>query len=59
MNEKKEKIIRAMEEFGGSFVKALALAYRRADLENKKRLEKCFKDVFDRYSFIADRARIV
>jgi len=44
-----EKTLMYMEEYGGSFVRELAYLYRLADNENKRKLEQCFKDIFERY----------
>jgi len=44
-----EKTLRNMERYGGSFVKALAYLYRHADLANKRKLEKVFKEYFEEY----------
>jgi hypothetical protein len=45
--------LEAMEKYGGSFVKALAEAYLRADAENRARLKAAFPEIFDRYRHIA------
>jgi len=44
-----EKIVQAMETFGGSFVKALANAMRLADMKNYQILRKAFSDYFKTY----------
>ena len=44
-----EEVLEKMERFGGSFVKQLATLYRLADMENKTKLENCFKEIFERY----------
>ena len=49
-NRVSEQTLINMEKYGGSFVKQLAVLYRIADGENKRKLEKCFKDYFDKYS---------
>ena len=41
--------IHMMESIGGSFVKALAECYYRADSTNKIRLKTAFKDYFNHY----------
>lgn len=38
-----------MEKIGGSFVKALADCYCRADPNNKARLIAAFPEIFERY----------
>jgi hypothetical protein len=45
-----EQTLMNMEKHGGSFVKKLAELYMIADWENKRKLEKCFKDYFDKYA---------
>jgi len=52
-----DSILEAMETYGGSFVKQLALLYRLADHENRKRIERCFKDVFIEYRKFVDERR--
>lgn len=42
--------IAAMAEMGGSFVKALAEAIRRADMDNRRRLIEAFGDIYERYA---------
>ena len=42
-----------MERFGGSFVKALALAWRHADPENAIKLREAFRDIWDTYEALA------
>lgn len=44
-----EQIIEMMEKYGGSFVKALAECYRRADPINARKLENTFREYFDEY----------
>lgn len=39
-----------MERYGGSFARQLARLYRIADPINQAKLEKCFKEVFEKYS---------
>lgn len=41
---------RSMKRFGGGFVKALAEAWSRADLENRRKLETAFPELFQQYS---------
>lgn len=43
------KTIRAMQDFGGSFVKGLVKLYIVADSDNKVKLINSFKDYFDDY----------
>jgi len=44
-----------MEKYGGSFVRNLAVLYRVADWQNKKKIEKVFKEYFDRYEKFNER----
>ena len=44
-----ERTLKMMERYGGSFVKALVQLYRCADPFNKKKLEKCFGEYFEKY----------
>lgn len=41
--------IRAMDAYGGSFVKALARAWLLADENNELRLEKAFPEYMEKY----------
>jgi len=45
-----------MEVYGGSFVRAIAIAWVHADFINKKKLEKAF-DYFEEYGQRADNRR--
>lgn len=42
-------VIEKMEKQGGSFAKAIALAYRHADAENAERIESAFSYLFKKY----------
>lgn len=48
-----EDILIAMETYGGSFVRALALAFRHADVQNQARLRTAFADVWEKYRKLA------
>lgn len=52
----KYRVVDAMTRYGGSFVKALADAWRAADPHNRRRLETTFADYFENYRQMADRA---
>ena len=39
----------AMEKYGGSFARAIAEAWFTADPVNRRKLEKCFADLFEMY----------
>jgi hypothetical protein len=43
------KIITAMDQHGGSFVRALAAAWRLADPVNKEIIEHAFAHLFKKY----------
>ncbi len=49
------KTIRAMEKFGGSFVKALATAWQRADENNSARIEAAFPEYIEKYWVISSK----
>ena len=44
---------KAMEKMGGGFASALAVAYYRADSDNKARILGAFPDLFEKYRRIA------
>jgi hypothetical protein len=48
-------ILETMERYGGSFVRQLALLYRRADEVNRAKLEATFQEYFLQYDKIASR----
>lgn len=52
-NNNLETIVTAMELYGGSFVKALAELYWKADELNKRRLLQAFPDYFQKYDEMA------
>ena len=43
------QVVGAMQKYGGSFVKALADCWWRADSINEKRLQEAFSDYFEQY----------
>jgi len=47
--ENESLIIEAMQFWGGSFAKAIAEAYIKADPSNKNKLYDAFTDLFDSY----------
>jgi hypothetical protein len=53
MNEEEQKIVGAMEEFGGSFVRSLAKCFWRADPENFKKLKDTFSGYWEAYKKIS------
>jgi hypothetical protein len=54
MTEEQEKVIEAMETYGGSFVAALAQAYRRADRTNFAKLQAAFPEYWQQYLEMAE-----
>lgn len=56
MNEnEKYWMMKAMRVYGGSFVKALAMAWMYADVFNWSRLEKAFPDYIKKYQEMGRR----
>ena len=47
-----DNAIHMMQDLGGSFVKALAELYLRADPENKRRAREAFPEYFARYELM-------
>jgi hypothetical protein len=54
MTEEEMKVVETMQEFGGSFVKALASCFYRADPLNFQRLRKAFPEYWNEYREKAD-----
>jgi len=50
MNEHEYKVVNNMANFGGSFVKALAEAFRRADPINFVKLKNAFAEYWEEYA---------
>lgn len=46
---KEFEVIRLMKDIGGSFVQSLAETWKRADIDNKKKLEQAFPEIWERY----------
>lgn len=53
MSEQDIAVIEAMEKYGGSFVKALAEAARRADAINLAKIKNAFPDYWWQYTEMA------
>ena len=53
MNPTEEQIVNTMIEYGGSFVQALANAFRRADDGNAERIRLAFPDIWATYTNLA------
>lgn len=50
MSDEDLRVVEAMEKWGGSFVKALAEAARRADAVNLGKLKAAFPEYWKKYS---------
>jgi hypothetical protein len=48
-------IIECMETFGGSFVQALAVCFRRADSVNYQKLKSTFSEYWEGYKVLAEK----
>jgi hypothetical protein len=53
MNPTEEQIVNAMTEYGGSFVQALANAFRKADDGNAERIRLAFPEIWNIYTNLA------
>jgi hypothetical protein len=51
-----DAVVQAMLQYGGSFVRALALCWQRADPVNQQRLRLAFGHVWAEYRALAQRA---
>jgi hypothetical protein len=49
-SESKDHIRRMMLKYGGGFAKAIAEAYGKADLENQRKIERAFPELFETYA---------
>jgi hypothetical protein len=45
----RERAVYFMKKYGGGFVSALAVAYQRADLDNRRKIEEAFPHLFEEY----------
>jgi hypothetical protein len=52
-----EHVLQAMERYGGSFIRALAVCWRRADDTNRRVLKGAFPTYWAQYADLADRHR--
>jgi hypothetical protein len=57
MTPEDRDVIDEMNNYGGSFVRALARAFEYADADNFARLKAAFPDYWARYAEMADKAR--
>ena len=48
-------IVEAMDKYGGSFVKALAECFRRADRDNFIKLKNTFSEYWEQYKKMAKK----
>ncbi len=55
MNPEEHKIVEAMETYGGSFVKALAVCFYRADHSNLIKLKNAFPEYWEEYKEFAKK----
>ena len=49
MNDEELKVVDTMAKYGGSFVKALAEAFYRADMINIQKLKNAFPEYWEQY----------
>ena len=49
MNKTEFKVLENMEKYGGSFVKALAQCFHRADRINFEKLKNAFPEYWEQY----------
>lgn len=57
MNDHELVVVEAMQKYGDSFVKALAMAFYMADHNNLIRLKKAFPEYWNEYSLWAENER--
>ncbi len=57
MTDSEMAVIEAMETYGGSFVKALAECFRRADPINFGKLKNTFSEYWSRYETMAEKEK--
>jgi hypothetical protein len=55
--ETNSEVLDLMASHGGSFVKALAQAWMRADTVNKSKLYAAFPEIYDRYDAMLSKAK--
>lgn len=49
MNEEEFEIVETMEKYGGSFVQALSMCFKKADSNNFQKLKRAFPDYWNEY----------
>lgn len=55
MTDEQMKVVEAMENYGGSFVKALAQCYYLADPINFAKLQNTFLEYWEQYEKMANK----
>jgi hypothetical protein len=55
MDEQEFAVVEAMTKYGGSFVKALAECFHRADPTNFNKLRATFPDYWEQYEKMANK----
>ncbi|MFZ2152259.1 MAG: hypothetical protein WAV09_04085 [Minisyncoccia bacterium] len=55
MNEEEFKTVEMMTKYGGSFVKALAECFHKADADNFLKLKLCFYEYWIQYTKMAKK----
>ena len=56
MDDELYAVLEAMQQYGGSFVKALATTWQLADNENRAKLLATFPGLYARYKAMAQHA---
>lgn len=54
-NDHDFEVVEAMEKYGGSFVKALAECFHRADANNVEKLKNAFPEYWEQYEEMAKK----
>jgi hypothetical protein len=57
MQEQDYPVVEAMEKYGGSFVQALAVCFRRADQVNRARLVLAFPEYWQQYTEMSENLK--
>lgn len=55
MNPDERAVIEQMERFGGSFIRALAAAYRLGDPDNRERIRRTWAQEWTKYKWFAEK----
>lgn len=51
------EVIAAMTQYGGSFVKSLAVCFSHADKQNYDKLKTCFSEYWNEYQLMVDKMK--